>query len=180
MKFESVTTKGGDKGFTSLFNGDRIAKTSQTIKTMGEIDSLNAFLGIIRANQNIRKYDKNVISQIQQNLYEIMGILSGFNSPFPIERLEFLEKKQKLYMRFLKIPNVFINFGDNEEAALFNLARTQARKAEIAFLELKLEYGYVKNYFNRLSDLLYVMSIIYEYAGKKKSKKLFDFLKRKA
>jgi cob(I)alamin adenosyltransferase len=166
MEFESITTKAGDKGFTSLLDGKRIHKTSQTIKTLGEIDSLNAFLGMVRSNENIKKYDKKVIQKIQEHLYKIMGILSGFDTPFSIEYLNFIEKKQKVYMKAFNTPNVFINFGEQKEAALFNLCRTQTRKAEIAYIELKNPHEYILSYFNRLSDLLYAISIFYEYNGK--------------
>lgn len=182
MEFEQVTTKSGDRGHTSLSNGDRVTKKSKIIVALGEIDSLNAHLGIIRSQDTIRRYDKNVIKQIQQDLYEIMAMVSKYDLEFTSEKVEFLERKQKLYMKFCKIPNVFINFGECKESALFNLARTQVRKAEIAYLSMEYNrMSVVQEYLNRLSDLIYVLSIIYENANTKKmriKKNWFDFIRK--
>src|ERR1700677_2322313 len=46
VKLTKIYTKGGDKGQTSLAAGRPIAKGSVRINTIGEVDELNAALGL--------------------------------------------------------------------------------------------------------------------------------------
>lgn len=170
IEFDSVTTKGGDKGFTSLFDGTRVRKNSPLIIVLGSIDSLNASLGMTRSDPLIRQYDKNLIKHIQNDLYDIMAILSGYDKPFKEDRIEFLEKKQRLFMRFCRMPTEFINFGDNAQSAEFNSLRTEVRLLESSYLSFQKD-PVIMQYFNRLSDLFYVLSIIYETKAKKRKQK---------
>ena len=41
-------TKGGDKGTTSLYTGDRLSKDNTIFMSLGAIDELNAHLGLAR------------------------------------------------------------------------------------------------------------------------------------
>lgn len=168
IEFESVTTKGGDKGFTSLFDGSRKRKDSQVIRLIGMIDSLNASFGIVRSDADIRQYDKNLIIHIQNDLYEIMAILSGYKKDFGKDKVEFLEKKQKLFMKFCKIPVQFINFGDNRQSAELNALRSHVRSVESFYCECENREPIILEYLNRLSDLVYVVSLVYEHKTKKK------------
>lgn len=177
IEFESVTTKGGDKGFTSLFDGTRVPKNSPVILILGTIDILNAAIGITRASNELRKYDNNILEHIQNDLYDIMSIISGFPKEFTEDRIEYLERKEKLFMKFSKIPNVFINFGDNSPSAGLNGLRTSVRMVECTYLGMKPDPIILK-YFNRLSDLFYVMSIVYENKSKKKKGMLSSFLEK--
>ena len=40
-----IYTRGGDKGESSLFNGDRVHKSSTVFEVLGTIDELSAFVG---------------------------------------------------------------------------------------------------------------------------------------
>ena len=40
-----IYTKSGDKGETSLGNGERISKTSLRVEAYGTVDELNSFVG---------------------------------------------------------------------------------------------------------------------------------------
>ena len=50
VKLDKIYTKGGDKGKTSLGNGDRVRKNAFRIKAYGEIDEANSTIGIDRVN----------------------------------------------------------------------------------------------------------------------------------
>jgi cob(I)alamin adenosyltransferase len=45
-----IYTKTGDDGETSLFDGTRVDKSDPRVDTYGDVDELNAFLGLVRAN----------------------------------------------------------------------------------------------------------------------------------
>jgi cob(I)alamin adenosyltransferase len=183
IDFDMVVTRGGDTGATSLFDGSRVRKCSLLINVIGKIDTLNAYIGVIRSLETLRRYDKNVLSEIQTHLYILMGIVSGYKQAFAKENVEFLDRKCKLYMKHCAIPNVFINFGDDEISSKLNLLRTIAREVERVNVDYSDQciYGdnirHVYAYFNRLSDLFYVMSLVYLYKAKKKQTKKWSFPK---
>ena len=64
----SISTKKGDNGDTSLFDGTRIGKNSTTIDAIGISDELNAMIGLIQS----KKYKMNFLwlVQILQHLLE--------------------------------------------------------------------------------------------------------------
>ena len=48
-----IYTKGGDKGKTSLFTGDRVTKTHRIFDTLGAVDELNANIGVVSLSSSI-------------------------------------------------------------------------------------------------------------------------------
>ena len=46
---KQIYTKTGDEGLTSLREGVRVAKDDPRIETNGQIDQLNACLGVVRS-----------------------------------------------------------------------------------------------------------------------------------
>ena len=47
VKLDKIYTRGGDKGLTSLGNGDRVKKNSKRILAYGQVDELNSSIGIV-------------------------------------------------------------------------------------------------------------------------------------
>ena len=47
VKLDKIYTKGGDKGKTSLVGGSRVSKSNDIIDAIGNVDELNALLGIV-------------------------------------------------------------------------------------------------------------------------------------
>ena len=67
-----VYTKSGDKGKTSLFSGERVSKSDDRVETYGELDELNAFIGLI--SSALPKEQKLIFDEtcmIQQTLFTI-------------------------------------------------------------------------------------------------------------
>ena len=50
VKLDKIYTRGGDKGKTSLGNGERVDKNSTRVKAFGTVDETNAVLGIAIIN----------------------------------------------------------------------------------------------------------------------------------
>jgi len=49
IKKSNIYTKTGDKGISSLYNGDRVNKDSIYFECLGDIDELNSNLGLLKA-----------------------------------------------------------------------------------------------------------------------------------
>ena len=69
VKLDKIYTKGGDRGFTSIVGGKRVKKSSNIIEAIGNIDELNAILGVIITNLNTRH--QKVLKKIQNDLFDL-------------------------------------------------------------------------------------------------------------
>jgi len=49
IKKSTIYTRTGDKGISSLYNGDRVTKDSVYFECLGDIDELNSNLGLLKA-----------------------------------------------------------------------------------------------------------------------------------
>ncbi len=157
-----IYTKIGDCGLTNTYNNKKISKGSQLIEVIGTIDELQAFIGLVKTKTPEQK-TKNILNQINKDLYKIMAILSGAKVKFKSEkRIVFLEKiidkKSKN-----KPLNHFLLPGKNEQTAWFHILRTICRRAERDLVRLReKENKKLDNllpYFNRLSDFFFVFSL---------------------
>ena len=54
VKLDKIYTRGGDSGLTSLVGGKRVKKSSKIIEAIGNVDELNAILGIIINNIKVK------------------------------------------------------------------------------------------------------------------------------
>src|SRR5258708_3436573 len=71
-----IYTKTGDKGFTSLIGGTRVAKYNIRIESYGTVDELNSYVGLI-SDQDINANDKEILKQIQDRLFTIGSLLAS-------------------------------------------------------------------------------------------------------
>jgi len=169
----SITTKIGDKGFTSLLFGGSDSKDSLRIESCGTLDELCSFLGLAKSLTKDKKA-KAVIEDIQRDLIIIGAEIASEKSHIhklrqringnDIARLEALikalEKKYLAKMRYFVLP------GENTLSAVLDITRTVARKAERRAVQLErakaLKNVLIIVYLNRLSDLLFLMARSYE------------------
>ena len=70
----SITTRTGDGGSTALMYGRRVPKDSPRVEAYGEVDELNACLGLARAQTQIPL--KSLLESIQKALVGLMGELA--------------------------------------------------------------------------------------------------------
>lgn len=156
-----IYTKKGDQGVTYLFKGRKIKKSSQLIETMGTIDELNSFIGLVVTKINNQK-EKEFLITIQKDLYQIMAIMAGAK-----KEMEFLRKRIKDFEEIIdnlekKLPKLgkFIIPGGSELAAWFHVLRAVCRRAEreVVKLNQNSQINDLIPYLNRLSDLFFMLA----------------------
>lgn len=158
-----IYTKTGDAGETGLFGGDRIAKTSHRIHAIGEVDELNAAIGLARVEAGASSLDPS-LARIQSWLFDLGGELAcppggkfEYTALNP-EHAAFLEQDiDRLESRLPALKN-FILPGGSPLAARLHFARSVCRRAERAVLALHREEPVrdeARVFLNRLSDWLF-------------------------
>src|ERR1051325_4717318 len=70
-----IYTRTGDRGDTGLFGGGRVPKTHPRVEAYGDVDELNAHLGLARAIEKLPRVDE-VIVPIQRDLFAIGALLA--------------------------------------------------------------------------------------------------------
>jgi cob(I)alamin adenosyltransferase len=160
-------TRTGDAGETSLFDGTRVKKDDARIEAYGEVDELNACIGLARAFDANGTFDA-VLGQIQRDLFALGAQLAD-----PGERLAARVTKAVLadadvtrIERLIdqleaEVPPLrrFILAGGAPAGAAIHVARTVCRRAERRMVGLDPAVDAVLlRYVNRLSDLLFVLA----------------------
>jgi cob(I)alamin adenosyltransferase len=165
-----IYTKTGDTGDTGLFGGGRVAKDHPRVEAYGDIDELNAVLGMARAVELMPRVDE-VLVPIQRDLFAIGALLA---TPHPEKMREQLAKARIDEDRIAQLEHAiddcdneleplksFIVPGGTPKAAALHVARTVCRRAERNVVRLRRDEDIpqlVVIYLNRLSDLLFVLA----------------------
>lgn len=157
-----IYTKKGDDGTTALMNGKRINKNSLPISAIGDLDELNAFIGLAKSKMN----EKNLESQlyiIQSDLFVIGSSLADTNAKkswlLSIDKISQLEMWIDDMEATLPPLKNFILPGGSEAVALIHICRTVCRRAERALAALSEQEKtdeVILKYLNRLSDFFFV------------------------
>jgi cob(I)alamin adenosyltransferase len=160
-----IYTKTGDSGNTGLGDGSRISKASLRVIAIGTVDETNAAIGIARL-QSAGDMDAS-LARIQNDLFDLGADLCAPEDGRKAEgRLRIAEAQVERLEREIDAMNAnlapltsFVLPGGTALAAHLHLARTIARRAEIAMVALaaaeKLNDAALR-YINRLSDHLFV------------------------
>jgi cob(I)alamin adenosyltransferase len=159
-----IYTKAGDTGETGLGDGTRVSKCSSRVTAYGEVDELNAVLGLVACQS---PQTTEVVRSIQNDLFDVGADLcvppSGDKpalrvSPDQTMRLEGEIDRLNEKLRPLES---FVLPGGTPEAAWLHMARTVCRRAErsvVFLMQAEVVNPNVLTYLNRLSDLLFVMA----------------------
>ena len=161
---KDICTKTGDQGTTGLRGGIRVAKDDIRIETNGEIDHLNAILGIIRSKINADDPRHTMILKIQRELMVVMSHVAtpdGETNPKALHTQEMTEEMERMIAES-NAPACFVIPGDNELSSFLHLARTQTRTVERRLWTLSRTHqlnSQIPIFVNRLSDYLFVCAI---------------------
>ena len=166
VTLNKIYTKTGDTGDTALGDGSRVSKDNKRVTAYGNVDELNASIGIVK--NYAKKKMREILSEIQNDLFDL-----GADLCVPDEK----ESKKKLRLstnqikklelnidqmnKTLKPLNSFILPGGSKAASFMHLSRTICRRAERSIVSLKRNEKINENtlkYLNRLSDWLFVAS----------------------
>lgn len=165
-----IYTRTGDDGETGLFGGGRVSKSHPRVAAYGDVDELNAALGMARAVEVMPRIDE-VLVPIQRDLFAIGALLA---TPDRVKMKKQLEKANIDEKRIADLEHA-IDDGDHEleplksfivpggapKAAALHVARTVCRRAERSVIALDPSEhipAIVVVYLNRLSDLLFTLA----------------------
>ena len=161
-RLSKIVTRTGDQGQTGLGDGSRLSKDDIRIQCIGDVDELNSWIGMIRAALPDIDVDQLLLSQIQHDLFDLGGELAmpGYQA-LNEAMITGLEEALEDFNALLPPLKDFILPAGNEVTARCHMARTVARRAERSLVTLSQRdevSPLARQYLNRLSDLLFVMS----------------------
>jgi cob(I)alamin adenosyltransferase len=160
-RLSQIATRTGDNGTTGLGDNTRVSKSNLRVHAMGDVDELNSNIGVLLC-EKLPTGVRELLGEVQQQLFNLGGELSipGFEllKPEAVARLDAaLEEHNAQLPRLAE----FILPAGSRAAALAHVCRTVARRAERAVVALGLAeplHDAPRQYLNRLSDLLFVLS----------------------
>jgi cob(I)alamin adenosyltransferase len=169
----TLYTRSGDDGTTGLFGAGRVAKDDDRVAAYGEVDELNAALGLVAAacdeSTPTLAAIRSAVLTVQNMLFDLGADFAtphGSAHEQQVHRLSdaAVQQAEKFIDEFdgANEPlKQFILPGGSELASRLHLARTVCRRAERAVVRLRRtqeinETGLV--YLNRVSDLLFAMA----------------------
>jgi cob(I)alamin adenosyltransferase len=165
-----IYTRTGDEGTTGLFGGGRVDKHHPRVEAYGDVDELNAALGLARAVEPMPRIDE-VLVPVQRDLFAIGALLATPDrekmhqqldkARIDDERIAQLERAIDDGEAELAPLKAFILPGGTPKAAALHVARTVCRRAERRVVALAREIEIPElalRYLNRLSDLLFVLA----------------------
>jgi cob(I)alamin adenosyltransferase len=163
-----IYTKTGDSGDTSLFDGTRVSKTDPRVVAYGDVDELQACLGMARAARLPADLDEMCVT-LQRDLFALGARLADPSHKIA-KRVEKIVIDEASVARLegwidlldTEIPPLrhFILSDGCPAGATLHLARTICRRAERSMLLLGKDAiePVVIVYINRLSDLLFTIA----------------------
>ena len=159
-RLSKIYTRTGDDGTTGLGDGSRVNKDSLRVEAMGDVDELNAVIGIL-LTKPLSESIAAVLTRVQHDLFDLGGeiCIPGFEM-VKAGRVSALEATLDQLNEQLQPLEEFILPGGSRAAAYCHLARTVCRRAERQLTRLSREETVTPvslQYLNRLSDLLFVM-----------------------
>lgn len=162
-----IYTKTGDAGMSGLYSGDRVSKADDVFACLGDIDELNATLGVVSSYS----CPKTVCQQL--SLVQAWLIDAGACIATPakdaaarkVQRTRFDASNSGTLEGWIdvldsQLPKLtrFILPSGGVCAAHLHLARTVCRRAERSLVRLgrEEELANVRVFVNRLSDYLFM------------------------
>jgi len=162
-----IYTRRGDQGMTRLLSGERVSKDDPRPKAYGAVDELQSCLGLARA-LILQPEVRSILYDVQQDLFSAGAALaSSHNSAIGRSReigktdIAKLENWIDDTTAVCGLPNHFVIPGNTADSAAVHVARAVCRRCERLIVMLNHNHDHftpLVGYFNRLSDLLFVLA----------------------
>lgn len=171
-RLTKIYTRTGDDGTTGLADGSRVSKSDSIFVVMGDMDELNAHIGMILAQINGLTAEKLEafttisisLSTVQHLLFNVGGELAmpeyiGISEA----HISWLESEIDAFNEELPALKDFILPAGSTLVSQIHIARTVCRRAERQAVNLQLNNkeaisANALKLLNRLSDWLFVLS----------------------
>jgi cob(I)alamin adenosyltransferase len=165
-----IYTRTGDQGETGLFGGGRVPKDHERVGAYGDVDELNAVIGVARAANPDAAFDP-LLETVQSDLFSIGGYLATpdpakveaalAKADLPPTRIGEFEAAMDAADAELPPLRAFVLPAGTAQAAALHHARTVCRRAERSVVHLSHSAAVpplLITYLNRLSDLLFTLA----------------------
>lgn len=163
-------TRKGDDGKTKKFGCDqRMSKNSSTAEALGTLDEANSFLGLVKVRSKSIKWKvggmkvEKIIDWAQNGLFIVQAEVAGAEKTIDEGKVKQMEIWVDAMEKAMPPIKTFFVSGGTEMAAMLDISRTLARKAERRVVAGE-ESGEIKvsketlAFMNRLSSLFYAMA----------------------
>jgi cob(I)alamin adenosyltransferase len=177
-----IYTKTGDEGTSSLFNGERRGKTDPFFAALGDVDELNANVGLAREHcldmkdEPARTTLTTQLSSIQSRLLDIGSAVATplptssdakiSISRFSEQHVEELEGWIDQMDQELPTLTTFILPSGGKAGAQLHVTRAVCRRCERSVVVLADNVPpSVSKYMNRLSDYLFTAARLASHKG---------------
>jgi cob(I)alamin adenosyltransferase len=174
-----IATKTGDKGKTGRLFGSRVSKTDPVISAVGDIDELNAALGLLKCEITEDVEYVDFLKEIQHKLTLLMGEVASeddmraeYVMKYDSLKSEDLESLDRHVTQLENMPVLdqqgWVLYGDSKKGSLCDFASKVCRRAERSTLlvdenEMTQLRDTLKKYLNRLSDFLHLLGRYFDY-----------------
>lgn len=164
-----IYTRGGDQGETGLIGGVRVPKDDIRVAAYGEVDELNAVLGVVIAHSADAQRNA-LLTDIQKDLFAIgahladpRATIAGKKPKTALDDQHVRHLEQAIDEREARLEplKTFLLPGGSVVGSCLHLARGVCRRAERHIVALHHESPVetvILIYVNRLADLLFVLA----------------------
>lgn len=165
-----IYTRTGDDGTSALGDFSRVSKTDPRLVAYADCDETNSAIGVTLALGGLPAELAAVLRAVQNDLFDVGAdlctpiVADPKHPPLRItdDYVARLEGWCDEFNEGLRPLNSFILPGGTPGAALLNLARTVARRAErstwaLLAVDAERTNPLTARYLNRLSDLLFIV-----------------------
>ena len=184
MKFY---TKFGDDGSTSLYGGRRVMKDDIRFEVSGEIDELNAHIGLLSAM--VEGDVSEILDEIQARLFIVGARMSSMadgswrvgkevKGESSLSDLELARLEQEIDRLQAAVPQLetFVLPGGSAKAAQSHVCRTVCRRVERRLVALSRDVdvdALTMRFVNRLSDYFFSLALYLNFIEGYDEKKLY-------
>lgn len=158
-----IYTRVGDKGYTNIIGGGKIAKDSSRVRAYGELDELNSNVGFAISCIDNEKVKKELL-EIQKFIFDCGTDLADpqmKEKKIGKQTIEWLEERIDFYSDIPDEVESFILPGGSPGGGMLHICRTVARRAERTIVEFQWTNDMFEDnlkFINRLSDYFYALA----------------------